>query len=217
VSGPALPTTAQAAAVWSVLHHDIDPRANRLVWSWLRFCWVLARPIARLRIHPIVLTVLGADLAIDAVWRWSGSGHWIALLLVLASALCDALDGAVAVLTDRASRAGARADKVADRISDLAFAGVIWRCGAPAGLAVAAGIGMLAVEGFREFRAGLLRARITVGERPTRVICTVLACACAALSSATWPATVCAAVLIGLSLLAVVQLNVVLRRVAHAT
>jgi CDP-diacylglycerol--glycerol-3-phosphate 3-phosphatidyltransferase len=166
--------------------------------------WWLSRPLARLRLPPNAITLAGAVLAVCAavVLR-----PWAALALVIAAVLCDGLDGAVAVLADRASAGGALLDKVADRIADIAFVVVLWRCGASAALAVFAGLAVLAVETCRELVGGVLRARITAGERPSRVVCVVIACACRLVSGARWPADVCAAVLLALSVVALIQLG----------
>jgi hypothetical protein len=76
----------------------------------------------------------------------------------------------------------------------------MWQAGAPlwlAGLAAALSIGL-------EFARR--RPLITVAERPTRVICAALACVSAAVSDATWPPTVCAAVWVAATLIAFGQL-----------
>ncbi len=188
---------------WSQLHYGIDPSRVPLLRGWLRFVWSVARPLWF--VPPIVFTALGALFAIDALLLAS-TQPWAALALVLLSTMCDALDGAVALIAHKASGSGAIADKVADRIADTAFAFVLWRCGAPWELAViAAGMSLLH-EGFREVRGGVLRTRITVAERPTRVVCTALACVCAAVSTATWPPTVCASVWIALAAVGLAQL-----------
>lgn len=158
----------------------------------------------RLRVPPIVITVAGALLAVDALLfasRWP----WGALGLVLASVVCDAVDGPVAARLGLVSPHGAVADLVADRVSDTAFALVLWRCGAPLWTAVVAAGAALALEGLRH--AVRRPAVITVAERPTRVVCTVLACASAGVSAVTWPAAVCAAVWIALHAIALVQLR----------
>jgi 4-hydroxybenzoate polyprenyltransferase len=59
----------------------------------------------------------------------------------------------------------------------------------------------------RELRGGAARSTITVGERPSRVICAVMACLSARVSSARWPAGVAASVLLGLSVAAIGQLR----------
>lgn len=187
---------------WSQLHHGIDPRSVPLVAGWLRAMWGLARPLARLRIPPTAITVLGIVLAVDAVLL-ARRAPWAAALAVLAAVLCDALDGAVAVIAGRATVLGAHADAVADRICDAAFAAVLWRCGAPWPLAVAAGGLAWAVDLFR--RVHHVPARITVGERPSWTICAVLACAAATVSDARWPQVTCAVVWIVLGLVGVGQ------------
>jgi phosphatidylglycerophosphate synthase len=192
-------------AAWSDLHDGLDPSRVPLLRTWLRLVWRAARPVARAGVPPIALTGLGVVLAVDALLLASVQ-PWVALVLILAATACDALDGAVALLTARATSFGAGADKVADRIADTAFALVIWRCGAPWWLAVLAGALSLLHESVRAVRGGALLARITVAERPTRVICASLACGCAGVSDARWPPTFCAAVWVALAAAGLVQL-----------
>lgn len=183
---------------WSALHRGVRP--SPLVRRWLHLTWTLARPLAASRARPGAITVVGVVLAVGAP-LFAARLPLAALVLVLAAALCDGLDGAVALLQGRTTRAGARADAAADRIADTAFALVIWQAGAPLWLAVLAAT----------LSAGLELARrgpaITVAERPTRVICTALACISAAISDATWPPTVCAAVWVASTVVAFGQLR----------
>lgn len=195
----------EPAAAWSALHHDLDPSGVPLLRHWLRLMWRLAGPLARLRVRPIVVTLAGVVLAVDAALL-AARLPWVALALVLLSVVCDGLDGAVAVLSSSASAFGSAADKAADRLADCAFAVVLWRCGAPWWLAVAAGALSLVHEGVRVVLGGARLARITVAERPTRVICAVLACGCAGVSTAAWPPTVCAAAWVALALVGLGQL-----------
>ena len=162
--------------------------------------WTLARPLAAARVPPNAITVAGAVLAVDAA-LFADRVPLAALGLIVASALCDGLDGAVAVVSGRATRVGAVADGLADRIADCAFALAIWRCGAPLWLAATAGALSLVHELSRTVLGGRLRTTITVAERPTRVICAALAAASAAVSDASWPPTVCAAVWAGAALI----------------
>ena len=210
-SGPTSPSVCasdpagQWSGEWSRLHHGLDPGAVPFVRTWLRAMWWLARPLAALRVPPLAVTVLGAVLALDALLL-AASLPAVALVSVLLAVACDGLDGAVALLTGRASRFGAVADKAADRVADSALALVIWRCGAPLGLAVAAGALSLLHEVARGVPGAGREARLTVAERPTRAVCTLLACLCAAISAAAWPATVCAAVWAGLAVVGLAQL-----------
>lgn len=182
---------------WAELHHGIDPEHVPFLRGWLRLVWAIARPLKG--VPPLAFTVAGAGLAVTAVF----TGAWAAVALVLAAVLCDALDGAVALASGRVSAFGAVADKAADRIADTAFALVIWRCGAPLWLALSAAGSSLLLEGVRELRGGAARAVISVCERPSRVICTLLACASASWGS--WAPTTCAAVWVGLGVVAVGQ------------
>ena len=193
-------------AGWSALHHGIDPRRVPLLSTWLRAMWFLAAPLARIRIPPLALTLLGALFAIDAVLL-AAAEPWVALCLVLLSVLCDGLDGAVALLSQQVTVAGGYADKIADRVADVAFAAVLWRCGAPAALALCAGALSLLHEGIRSVRGGARLARLTFAERPTRTVCAALACVSSGASSATWPPTVCAAVWVALALIGLAQLR----------
>ncbi|MDT4941948.1 MAG: archaetidylinositol phosphate synthase [Pseudonocardiales bacterium] len=178
-----------SAERWTALHHGIDPARVPLLLPWLRLLWRLARPLRA--VPPTVITVLGVLLALDAVLL-AGSLPGAAAGAVVLAAVCDGLDGAVAVVADRATSGGAVADAVADRISDVAFAAVLWRCGAPWALAVACGVLAVGVDVLRRVRR--VPAVITVGERATWTVCAVLAAGCAAITDAEWPATVCGAV-----------------------
>jgi CDP-diacylglycerol--glycerol-3-phosphate 3-phosphatidyltransferase len=191
---------------WSALHHGIDPAAVPLLSPWLRLMWRLAGPLRR--VPPTVLTGVGVVLALDAVLL-ARSVPLAAAAAVLAAVVCDGLDGAVAVVAGRASRAGALADAVADRVSDVAFAAVLWRCGVPGGVAIACAAVALAVDTLRRLRR--VPERITVAERPTWTVCTVLACSSAAVTSAQWPVLVCAAVWLAAGAVGLAQL---LRRAA---
>lgn len=183
---------------WSALHRGLRP--SSLVRRWLALMWTLARPLAAAHVPPVAITTVGVVLAVDAP-LFAARLPLVALALVLAAALCDGLDGAVALLQGRATRAGAVADAIADRIADTAFALVIWQVGAPLWLAVLAAALSVGLESARR------RPVITVAERPTRVICTALACISAAISDAIWPPTVCAAVWVAATLVAFGQLR----------
>jgi len=185
-------------AEWSRLHHGLAP--SPLVRRWLCLMWMLARPLVGVRVPPMVVTVVGVLLAVLAPVI-AARLPLAALALVVAAALCDGLDGAVAVLGERATRAGAIADSIADRVADTAFALTLWRCGAPLWLALLAGGLSFAQELIRR------RVIITVAERPTRVICAALACGSAAVGDAAWPPTVCAALWVAATVVALAQLT----------
>lgn len=183
---------------WSGLHRGVRP--SPLVRRWLDLTWTLARPLAAARVPPAAITVAGVVLAVDATLL-AARLPLAALALILAAVLCDGLDGAVALFRRRTTQAGAVADALADRVADTAFALTMWQVGAPLWLAVLAAALSAGLEFARR------RPLITVAERPTRVICAALACISAAVSDATWPPTVCAAVWVAATLVAFGQLQ----------
>jgi CDP-diacylglycerol--glycerol-3-phosphate 3-phosphatidyltransferase len=144
------------------LHGGIAP--TRLVGGWLVAVYQLARPLRR--VPPWLLTLAGVLLGwsapLVAAWPVLAAG------CVLAGALCDALDGAVAVLSERVSTFGAVLDAVADRLTEAAYGVALWRLGVPGPLCAAVvGVGWL--HEYVRARAGVVGA-ITVAERPTRVL-----------------------------------------------
>jgi phosphatidylglycerophosphate synthase len=159
---------------WARLH-GTDPRSSAMVRSWLAASYALARPLAAARVAPGALTALGVLLACAAVPAALAGGRWplLGAVVVAGSGLVDSLDGAVAVLSRRASARGALADALADRVSDVAYCVALWALGAPGWMAcVAAGLALLhEYARARAAGAGLRDAGvITVAERPTRVI-----------------------------------------------
>jgi CDP-diacylglycerol--glycerol-3-phosphate 3-phosphatidyltransferase len=136
--------------------------------------------LARAGVRPGLVTLLGLLLSllvpVAAIWR--GPYFFAAAGLVLLAALADSTDGAVAVMTGRASRLGAFDDGLADRVSEAAWLVALWLVGGHGLLVAACG----ALSWLHEYvrataaRSGLDDiAVITVNERPTRVIATVIA------------------------------------------
>lgn len=162
---------------WTALHGGVP--ATGLVGGWLAMAHALARPLVRLRVGPDGVTLLGLLLAALALWPAAAGGRAALLvaLVVTAAGVADNLDGAVAVMTDRVTRAGAVLDAVCDRLADAVFVGCLWLLGAPGPLVVAGG----ALAWLHEY----LRSRavaagvdevgvVSVSERPTRIVVTVM-------------------------------------------
>lgn len=204
---------------WSALHGGYDPTASRLVGGWLSVSYLMARPLAAARVPPDVVTLLGGAGAAVAVWCAALGGRWAlaSAAAVVGSAVLDGLDGAVAVLTDRATRWGSVLDSVVDRVSDALLVTTFWLLGAPGTLAVVGGVAM----GLHEYARARAAASgmpdiglVTVGERPTRVIVTaafLLGCGLHVDAAASW-ATAGAAAWAGLGSVGLGQLLVVVRR-----
>jgi CDP-diacylglycerol---glycerol-3-phosphate 3-phosphatidyltransferase len=83
--------------------------------------------LKRTRLSPDHLTVIGLVMAVPAAIA-IGSGRLIlGLVLLIASAIPDLLDGALAKASGKASVRGAFFDSVADRVTDaLVLGGVAW-------------------------------------------------------------------------------------------
>ena len=153
----------------------------------------------------------------DAGGRWSILAGW----LVVGSGLLDALDGAVAVMTERTSRWGFVLDSLTDRICDVIYLAAIVAIGGPVWLAVCTGVALFLLEYLRA-RAGNAGMGeigvVTPGERPTRVALCSPTIHWSGVFPAAAPAlpTIGLAVVGGLCAFSVVQLAVAVRRVLIA-
>ena len=177
---------------WSGLHGGVDPRASWVVRFWLGLTYAVARPLARRGVAPDLLTMLGLLVSLTVVpFAWAG-GRWplLAVPVVVVSGLLDNVDGAVAVLTDRATRWGAVLDSVADRVSDVAYVVAVLALGGFGDSAVvvwcaAAAAGLVLLQEYARARAtagGMDDVGVvTVSERPTRVIGAAMFCLAAGL------------------------------------
>jgi CDP-diacylglycerol--glycerol-3-phosphate 3-phosphatidyltransferase len=223
--GAALPDLDAYLARWASLHGGYDPRGSRLVGWWLRAAYECARPLARARVSPATVTLTGAVVAIGAALAARAGWLWVALALVLVSSLADNLDGAVAVITDRASSFGAVLDSACDRVADLAYVSVLYWAGASAWVCVT-GAAVMFLHEYVRARATAVGMTdigiITVWERPSRVAVTAMFL----LGAALWSRSPAVShrwaeaggwvwVLVGIA--GLVQLTVVVRRRLRAT
>lgn len=204
---------------WPSLHDGADPHASRLVRGWLSGVHRLARPLAVAGVHPDAVTLWSLWLAMVVVALADAGRGWAVLagVVLVISGLADALDGAVAALTGRATAWGYVLDSMVDRTAEVLYLIAAWIAGAPAGVAVACGVafGLLEYLRARAGNAGVDHAKvITVGERPQRVICCALAIGLAgwAPDSAALLGGGALGVLLALSLGGLAQLSVAVRR-----
>ena len=83
--------------------------------------------LTRTKITPDHLTVVGLLFSVAAAVAIGAGYLRVGLLLVIAAALPDLLDGALAKASNSASQRGAFFDSVVDRVTDaLLFGGVAW-------------------------------------------------------------------------------------------
>jgi archaetidylinositol phosphate synthase len=176
---------------WQRLHGDYDPRGSVWVRGWLRFSAVPARPLARLGVQPDVLTLWSAWLTALVLVPARAGGGWPALAgaLVVVSGMADNVDGAVAAMTDRATRFGYVLDSIVDRVNDLLYLAGVVLAGGDARLAVACGAVFL-FHDYTRARSGNAGggeiAAITVAERPQRVIVLALTLVAVGVAGERW-------------------------------
>jgi len=180
---------AHSASLWSQQHDGYDPDRSRLVQGWLRLMRALSVPLADAGVPPTALTLAGVSAAGVAVLAADAAAPaTLSAGLVLLTAVCDGLDGAVALRRQEdgrgASRHGALIDHTADRVTDVLFAAALCRAGASRRAATMAAVATVGYEGVRSLlrRRGRVGAVVTVGERPIRV-----AVVCAGLMAAPGP------------------------------
>ncbi len=217
-------TWQEYAAAWSRLHGGFDPEAAApVVRGWIRLAYRGGILLGRWHVGPGAVTAAGLlfCLAVPFTALLGHPGLLLGALLVLLAGAADALDGAVAVVTDRTSRLGFVYDSGADRLGELAWLAAFWVAGVPGWLAAAGA----AVSWLHEY----VRARaaaggmdglgiVTLGERPTRVsvaISGLLVGGLAGLVHPGWDRTVvlvAAVVWLALGVIGLVQLVRAVRR-----
>lgn len=214
------------AVTWSGLHGGFDPRtASLVVRGWVLGAYRIGSLLGRKRVAPLTVTVAGLLLcaAVPVLIGVAGGPAGLAAgaLLVLLAAAADGLDGAVAVVSGRVTRAGYVYDSVADRVGEAAWLAAFWLAGVPAWLVVAAGAGSWLHEYLRAraTNAGMTEiGTVTVGERPTRVAVAVtglLLAPVAALVATTWTTlvlTTAAAIWLLLQVIGLAQLIAAVHR-----
>ncbi len=209
-------TWEEYTAAWARLHGGFDPaHASPLVRGWVRLAYRAGSWLAARGVGPTAVTTTGLllCLAAPAAVPLGRAGLLLAALLVLAAAFADGLDGAVAVLTGRASRLGYVYDSVADRLGEAGWLTAFWLAGAPGWLVVAAG-GASWLHEYARARATAAGMDeigvVTVAERPTRVLVAIFGL----LAAAAVPVAItgAAAVWLALSVAGLCQLAVAVRR-----
>lgn len=204
-------TWDEYATAWSRLHGGFDPRAGSVfVRGWVRLAFTLGSRLAWA--GPTWVTLAGLALCVAVPF----AGLLPGAALVLLAALADTLDGAVAVLSGRATRLGYVIDSVADRVGEAAWLTAFFLGGAQAWAVVGAGAASWLHEyaRARATAAGMSDiGAVTVAERPTRILITIFGLLVAGLGGhAAVVLTAGAAVWLALAVIGLVQLAVAIRR-----
>jgi archaetidylinositol phosphate synthase len=142
-----------------------------------------ARAAHTIGLTPNAISVIGAALALSAAFsyiQWQTSRLYlaIALILLLASGFCDALDGAVARLYQQTSSFGGFLDSVLDRYADAAiFISLILSglCSLFWGIIALTNSLLVSYTRARAEVAGAKMETIGIAERPERIIILTIA------------------------------------------
>jgi CDP-diacylglycerol--glycerol-3-phosphate 3-phosphatidyltransferase len=191
---------------WQALHGGVDPRSSVWVSGYLRGVRLLARPLAARGVAPDAVTALAVWASAAVLVAARADLLVLAAALLVLSALLDGVDGAVAVLADRATARGRVLDAAADRVCEALWLAAAVVAGCPVWLALLAGLVIACLEGVRLVLGRVVR--VTAAERPTRV----LALAPALLPVGEDWTTALVAVLVGVTLGGLTQLALAVRR-----
>lgn len=151
---------------WSKLHGDAQ--ITGIVKGWLRISYFIVKPLAKLRITPNLLTLLGLFFGI--LLYFNALTNWAIFLLVL-SLICDGIDGSLAIITGKSSKWGAMLDSAADRVTEVFWGLTFIAIGADQNLVIAALLIAAIQEYLRARSAGLGLTDVgvvTISERPVR-------------------------------------------------
>ncbi len=151
---------------------------GRLKEQFKRIFAPVARLIAKSKIPPNALTLLGPIVATFAAWMYVQQSLAFALLLLLLSGFIDALDGAVARVTGKITMFGGFLDSICDRYSDvIVLFGVILGGWVSPFWGIIAIIGSLLVSyaRARAEAAGVTQLGVGIAERPERLIILMVA------------------------------------------
>lgn len=151
---------------WSKLHGNAQ--VTGIVNGWLRISYFIVKPLAKLRITPNLLTLLGLFFGI--LLYLNALTNWAIFFLVL-SLICDGIDGSLAIVTGKSSKWGAMLDSVADRVTEVFWGLTFIAIGADQNLVIAALLIAAIQEYLRARSAGLGLTDVgvvTISERPAR-------------------------------------------------
>jgi phosphatidylglycerophosphate synthase len=169
-------------AQWSALHGGA--KIEGIVKIWLGISFQCARALSKLHVSPNFLTLFGVftSISLYLLLLDNPGSYFFALLLLAISLAADGIDGSLALVSKKGSRAGANLDALADRISESFWALALYLIGGDYRLVLAAWLISSIQEYIRARSAGLgLRdiGIVTICERPVRA--SLIAIALAAL------------------------------------
>ena len=151
---------------WSRLHGDA--KISGIVKSWLSISYPISKALAKIRVTPNALTILG--LIFGILLYLNSKTIWAPLILVI-SLICDGVDGSLAIITGKSSSWGALLDSVVDRLTEVFWALALYTLGVDSKTLISVLI-LASTQEYLRARAGGVGLTqvgvVTVAERPVR-------------------------------------------------
>ena len=151
---------------WSKLHGDA--KVSGIVKGWLSISFPVSKALAKIRVTPNALTILG--LVFGILLYMNSSAIWAPLILVI-SLICDGIDGSLAIITRQSSKWGALLDSVVDRVTEVFWVLALYSLGVDSKILITVLI-LASTQEYLRARAGGVGLKqvgvVTVAERPVR-------------------------------------------------
>ena len=151
---------------WSKLHGDA--KVSGIVKGWLSISFPVSKALAKIRVTPNALTILG--LVFGILLYMNSSAIWAPLILVI-SLICDGVDGSLAIITRQSSKWGALLDSVVDRVTEVFWVLALYRLGVDSKILITVLI-LASTQEYLRARVGGVGLKqvgvVTVAERPVR-------------------------------------------------
>ncbi len=151
---------------WSKLHGDA--KVSGIVKGWLSISFPVSKALAKIRVTPNALTILG--LVFGILLYMNSSAIWAPLILVI-SLICDGVDGSLAIVTRQSSKWGALLDSVVDRLTEVFWVFALYSLGVDSKILITVLI-LASTQEYLRARAGGVGLKqvgvVTVAERPVR-------------------------------------------------
>ncbi|MEN9922794.1 MAG: hypothetical protein RIS09_308 [Actinomycetota bacterium] len=161
---------------WKELHSGANPESNIWIRGYLNVMFSISRALRLLRISPNGFTVISGAASIVGYTYFTRHDSLLGIVVVaFIGLLLDGVDGSLAILQNRASRFGAVLDSVNDRIQEslllIALSWVLFTTGFSLWITTALLLSLLATLLLEYARSrAMTKVKITIWERPTRVL-----------------------------------------------
>ena len=159
-------TKGEFFLAWSKLHGDA--KVSGIVKGWLSISFPVSKALAKIRVTPNALTILG--LVFGILLYMNSSAIWAPLILVI-SLICDGIDGSLAIITRQSSKWGALLDSVVDRLTEVFWVFALYSLGVDSKILITVLI-LASTQEYLRARAGGVGLKqvgvVTVAERPVR-------------------------------------------------